>query len=31
MLNRKRNLDNTGHTLVEPPVRADDGLEEELR
>ncbi|MBV6422070.1 MAG: hypothetical protein DAHOPDDO_03358 [Ignavibacteriaceae bacterium] len=30
MLNRKRNLDNTGHTLVEPPVRADDGLEEEL-
>ncbi|GIK59753.1 MAG: hypothetical protein HND39_03100 [Ignavibacteriota bacterium] len=30
MLNRKKNLDNTGHTLVEPPVRADDGLEEEL-
>jgi len=30
MLNRKKFVDNTGSALVEPPVRADDGLEEEL-
>ena len=30
MLNRKKNLENTGTALVDAPVRADDGLEEEL-
>jgi len=30
MLNRKKNFENTGHTLVDAPTRADDGLEEEL-
>ena len=30
MLNRKKVLESTGHTLVDTPVRADDGLEEEL-
>jgi len=30
MLNRKKFVDNTGSALVEPPARADDGLEEEL-
>lgn len=31
MLNRKKSLEeNTGSALVEPPARADDGLEEEL-
>jgi len=30
MLNRKRYSENTGSALVEPPARADDGLEEEL-
>lgn len=30
MLNRKKYLENTGHTLVDAPTRADDGLEEEL-
>lgn len=30
MLNRKKNLENTGTALVDAPGRADDGLEEEL-
>jgi len=30
MLNRKKTLENTGHTLVDTSVRVDDGLEEEL-
>lgn len=30
MLNRKKILESTGHTLVDTPARADDGLEEEL-
>ena len=30
MLNRKKTLENTGHTLVDTSIRADDGLEEEL-
>lgn len=30
MLNRKKYSDNAGHTLVDVPERADDGLEEEL-
>ena len=30
MLNRKKNFEDTGHTLVDAPTRADDGLEEEL-
>ena len=30
MLNRKKFLENTGNALVDAPVRADDGLEEEL-
>jgi hypothetical protein len=30
MLNRKKTMENTGHTLVDTSVRVDDGLEEEL-
>lgn len=30
MLNRKKVFENTGHTLVDSPVKAADGLEEEL-
>lgn len=30
MLNRKKNLENTGTALVDAPGRTDDGLEEEL-
>ena len=30
MLNRKKFMEHTGSALVEPPARADDGLEEEL-
>lgn len=30
MLHKKKYLDNTGSALVDPPTRADDGLEEEL-
>lgn len=30
MLDRKKTFENTGHTLVDSPVKAADGLEEEL-